>query len=99
MPLEAAGGAGWKEAGLLERGTFLRPDALKDTNDLEVREQKIRTGQNKLGLVAVATSWKQTVKYLQVQRARTKLPRMQIWCAIHPLDTPPPPPSLHTHTL
>lgn len=26
----------WKEAGLLERGTFLRPDALNDTNELQI---------------------------------------------------------------
>ena len=26
----------WKEEGLLERGAFLRPDALNDTNELQV---------------------------------------------------------------
>jgi len=33
MPL---GEGGWKDEGLLERGTFLRPDALNDTNELQV---------------------------------------------------------------
>ena len=33
MPL---GEAEWKEAGLLERGTFLRPDSLNNTNELQV---------------------------------------------------------------
>lgn len=33
MPL---GEAAWKEAGLLERGAFLRPDALNDTNHLQI---------------------------------------------------------------
>ena len=33
MPL---GEAEWKEAGLLERGAFLRPDALNDTNELQI---------------------------------------------------------------
>ena len=33
MPL---GEAAWKDAGLLERGSFLRPDALNDTNQLEL---------------------------------------------------------------
>ena len=31
-----AGEAEWKEAGLLERGTFLRPDELNDTNALQI---------------------------------------------------------------
>jgi len=30
------GDAAWKEAGLLERGAFLRPDSLNDTNQLEI---------------------------------------------------------------
>jgi len=33
MPL---GEAAWKEKGLLERGTFLRPDTLKDSNKLQI---------------------------------------------------------------
>ena len=33
MPL---GEAAWKEAGLLERDAFLRPDALNDTNHLQI---------------------------------------------------------------
>ena len=33
MPL---GEAQWKEDGLLERGTFLRPDSLNDTNELQI---------------------------------------------------------------
>ena len=33
MPL---GEEAWKEAGLLERGAFLRPDALNDTNHLQI---------------------------------------------------------------
>jgi len=33
MPL---GEAAWQEEGLLERGTFLRPDTLNDTNQLQI---------------------------------------------------------------
>eukprot|EP00316_Scyphosphaera_apsteinii_P024418 CAMPEP_0119320030 /NCGR_PEP_ID=MMETSP1333-20130426/51196_1 /TAXON_ID=418940 /ORGANISM="Scyphosphaera apsteinii, Strain RCC1455" /LENGTH=325 /DNA_ID=CAMNT_0007326625 /DNA_START=126 /DNA_END=1103 /DNA_ORIENTATION=+ len=43
MPL---GEAAWKEAGALERGTFLRPDSLNDTNYLQIFvscNEKLRT--------------------------------------------------------